>query len=326
MLVRKGEIMYQTISPVDIVPYDEQIVNGTLKATLERAQHLQNSSEDLRVFLARHLISEGRAEMAHYVTQCGTYLFFKKYNDVKNTITLERANFCKHPMCPLCAWRRHLKYSRIIEKTLDIGNFKYLYHLVLGVPNSETLDKKTLMRLKERGATFVSQKLKCKGYISNLEVVAHGNGIHPHLHILIETEDFIKVSKEYILEMSNKWLKHYIKGLENKATLEQKYKGLTFYIQGLGKGNAKEISQELTKYIVKGDFTNDDGQYVSTIAKAIKGVRKMSSSGTFKTTMSEAKESVSVESAERLAQLSKSRCEYLIYRFINGKFERERLY
>lgn len=318
--------MFQSVSPVDIVPYDEQIVNDTLRATLEKSQKMQNTSSKLRVLLARHLISNGNVDMAHYVSQCGTYLFFKRYFDAKGTITLERANFCKHPLCPVCAWRRHLKYSHIIEKTLQIGNFGYLYHIVLGVPNVDVIDKPTLMRLKERGASFVKQKLNCQGYISNLEVVHHGKGIHPHLHILVETQDFIKVSKDYIKNLSHKWMMHYIKGRSDMAEYKTKYDGFTFYLQGLGRGAEKEISQELTKYIVKGDFTSDDGSFISAISDAIKGVRKMSTSGNFKKTMTKAKKIINVENADRLLNLSQEQYELLVYRFINGKYKRERIY
>jgi hypothetical protein len=111
--------------------------------------------------------------------------------------------------------------------------------------------------------------------------------------------------------------------MRNKFELESKYSGFTFFITGISKAERDGISQELTKYIVKGDFTSDDGGAISTIARAIKGVRKMSSSGIFKENMSCAKKIVISESNERLRDLSKYDFEYLIYQFINGKYERK---
>lgn len=315
--------MLKSLSPLDSLSYDEKFVNDSLSSVLARAEKLQNNSHTLRQFLVRHLISEKKAEQAHYTATCGSFLLFKQYKNAEKTLTLEKANFCKHPMCPVCAWRRHLKYSKVIEKAIDIGNYRYLYHVVLGVPNVTELDKPYLMRLKERGATFVKQKLSCGGYISNLEVVCHGKGMHPHLHILVETPNFIKNSKSYIMDMSHKWLMHYTKGLPNKATLAEKYNGFTFYITGITKADRQGVAQELTKYIVKGDFTSDDGEYVSTIAKAIHGVRKMSTSGEFKRAMSSAKRELCIEGAEKVEKLSRVEYELMAYKFINGKYKRE---
>lgn len=315
--------MLKNLSPFEIIPCDEQFVNDSLESVLRRAETLQNDSETVRHYLVKHLLTEQKAEQAHYTATCGTYLLFKQYHNAEKTLTLDRANFCKHPMCPVCAWRRHLKYSKIIERTLDLGRYKNLYHIVLGVPNVVHLEKKDLMRLKERGATFVKQKLSCLGYISNLEVVCHGRGIHPHLHILIETPEFIKNSREYVIDMSKKWMKHYIKGLDNKAEIEARYNGFTFFLTGINRGDRQGVAQELTKYIVKGDFTSDDGEHIATIAKAIKGVRKMSSAGNFKQNMTRAKGELLVESADKFESLSKEQYDILIYKFINGKYEKE---
>lgn len=315
--------MLKDISPLDSLSYDERFVNDSLESVLSRAEKLQNSSDTLRQYLVRHLISEKKAEQAHYTATCGSFLMFKQYKNAEHTLTLEKANFCKHPMCPVCAWRRHLKYSKIIERAIDVGHYRYLYHIVLGIPNVNELSREELMRLKERGATFVKQKLSASSYISNLEVVCHGKGIHPHLHMLVETPDFITNSREYVMDMSQKWLLHYTKGLSNRATLIERYRGFTFFLTGITKAQRAGMAQELTKYIVKGDFTSDDGEHVATVARAIKGVRKMSSSGEFKRAMTVAKQQLAIEGADKLENLSRAEYEILIYKFINGKYKRE---
>lgn len=312
-------------SSLEILPYQEQIVNDDLESVLSKAERLQNSSALVRQYLVRHLISEKKADQAHYTATCGSYLVFKQYKNADRTLKLERANFCKHPMCPVCAWRRHLKYSKIIDKALEIGKYRYLYHIVLGVPNSDVLTRESLMRLKERGASFVKQKFSAGGYVSNLEVVNHGNGMHPHLHILAEAPEFIRNSADYVKEMSAKWLNHYTKGLENKTALRERYAGFTFFITGITKEERKNASLELTKYIVKGDFTSDDGESVSKIARAIKGVRKMSSAGVFKSAISEAKKEIAIDTAEFIESLSREEYELLIYKFINGEYRKEPL-
>lgn len=315
--------MKTELSPIGIIAHDERFVNSSADEVVAKAEVLQNRSAVVRQFLVRHLISENQAEQAHATSTCGNFLMFKRYANTERTVTLDRANFCKHPMCPVCAWRRHLKYAKLIDKSIEIGRYNYLYHLVLGVPNVDSLSKSDLMYLKERAVSFVRQKLDCKDYISNLEVVNHGAGLHPHLHMLINIPAFVKVSKEYIKEMSHKWMMHCTKKMANRSALLNTYDGFTFFITGITKAERDGVAQELTKYIVKGDFTSDDGETISTIARAIKGVRKMSSSGTFKENMSLAKKIVLSESDERLRNLSKYDYEYLIYQFINGKYERK---
>lgn len=314
-----------TMSSTDIIPTDEQVVKSTIEKAILKSENLLISSEALRRRLVKHLISEKQPTQAHYVNECGTFLMFKQYMNEEKTATLHKANFCKHPMCPLCAWRRHLKYSRIIDKAIELSNSAYLYHLVLAIPNVNDLQRADLSYLKERGKTFLQQKLNANGYFSNLEIVEKGRGLHPHLHILFSSEMFIRVNAEFIKLMSNKWLRHYIHKLpqEQRQYYMSKYDGFTFYLTGFDKRNRENICFELTKYIVKGDIMCDGGALLPTVARAIKGIRKISAGGDLKKNMSEAKKVIADESDTVLDNLSRYEWEYRIYEFINGKYERK---
>lgn len=311
-MITRDSLTTEIISPT------EAFVNDSIANVIRRAERAQNDASIIRRHLVQHLIHEKQAEQAHATANCGTFLMFKRYNDAEQTAKLERANFCKHPVCPVCAWRRHLKYSNLINIAISHSTYAYLYHLVLAVPNVESLSREYLMRLKERGKSFVAQKLGCKSYISNLEIVCHGNGFHPHLHMLLDLPNFVPVSADWIKNMSAKWKKHFSKGLDG---VYDRYAGFTFYITGSSKDESGNIALELTKYIVKGDISSEP-ENVETIARAIKGVRKMSTAGTFKKALQDAKECVALDTAEKLEHLSHYDWEYQIFNYINGKYER----
>lgn len=302
-----------------ISPY-EKVVNCGLDETLSKAKSLRNSADDLRRSLVAYLLKEKKPEQAHAVESCGSFLMFKQYNDSMKTSTLERANFCKHPMCPLCAWRRHLKYNAILERSLPLSRGK-LSHLVLAIPNTDTLSRNDVMRLKERAKTFIKQKLGCDSYISNLEIVASEKGYHPHLHILLESACFFKVSAQWIKDMACKWKKHYCKGLKDCEQFSA-YDGFTFYLTGIKSDEISGACQELTKYIIKGQ-QKISPQMVEQTAEAIYKVRKMSSGGTLRENIQAGKRLVALSLDEKLQSLSRHEWEYHIYQFINGNYERK---
>lgn len=297
----------------------EKVVNCGLSETLNKAKNLRTSADDLRKSLVSYLLREDKASQAHSVESCGTFLMFKQYKDPMNTSTLERANFCKHPLCPLCAWRRHLKYNAILERSLPLTRGK-LSHLVLAIPNSAQLSRADLMRLKERGKSFIKQKLGCDSYISNLEIVASEKGYHPHLHILLETACYFQVSAQWIKEMSSKWKKHYIKGFKDNTY--DNYEGFTFYITGIKSDDVADVCQELTKYIIKGQ-QKISPEMVEETAEAIYKVRKMSSGGMLRENMQAGKRLTALALDEKLGSLSRHEWEYHIYQFINGNYERK---
>lgn len=308
----------QLIPDTNILSLEERLVNNNLDETLQKASHLRNSAKDLRRALISYMIKEKKAEQAHAVENCGTFLMFRKYSDALQTSTLERANFCKHPLCPTCAWRRHIKYNAILEHALPLSRGR-LSHLVLAIPNVSNLSREDLMRLKERGKTFIKQKLNCNSYISNLEIVAGDNGYHPHLHILLETAQFFKVSAEWIKEMSAKWKKHYCKGIDAEAY--SKYDGFTFYLTGIRRDDVSSVTNELTKYIIKGQ-QKISAEMIENTADAIFKVRKMSSGGDLREHLQNGKKITALALDEKIQSLSRYEWEYLIYQFINGVYER----
>jgi plasmid rolling circle replication initiator protein Rep len=167
------------------------------------------------------------------VKYCGCELEFRKYED--GTKKLDKAEFCKYRLCPMCAWRRSIKVFAQLSKVMDYleKNHEYEYiFLTLTVENpiandlSKTIDEiaagfKALTKTKE------FKKLS-QGYFKALEVTKEatrtamlydengkfvdnddaGRYYHPHLHVIIA------VNKSYFQQGGNsgylshkKWMK-----------------------------------------------------------------------------------------------------------------------
>ena len=143
------------------------------------------------------------------VQNCGTLLDFKRYHD--NTLKLDKANFCKIRLCPLCSWRRSLKIfgqvSKIMDQITQDNKYDFLF-LTLTTKNcngedlSITIDN-LMKAFKEMQRDKVYKKT-ILGYFRALEVTHNLNyksksydTYHPHFHcILVVKNTYFK--KEYI--------------------------------------------------------------------------------------------------------------------------------
>ena len=289
----------------------EPIVNDvSMHKILATAEEKLLNSREIRKNLANYYYSVDKVKTALAIENCGTFLMFKKYSDLQHTTKLDKANFCKNALCPLCSWRRALKYSYITDKAIKTTK-KYLYHLVLAVPNTLAIDKNVLMNLKSKAVYFLKNYLNISSYISNLEITKSDKGFHPHLHIVFESDEFIKVDKAYIKIMSANW-----KRCVNKY--DDTYNGYTFYLQGVKKDD-DGLCRELTKYAFKSDVKIDEFD-IQTLASSLHGVRRMSSGGNFKKALANAKKVHAAEIDKELKDLSAFDYEYLIFNYINGVF------
>jgi len=133
---------------------------------------------------------------AYRVKDCGTFLEFKNYGNEKR---LNRANFCKVRLCPMCGWRRSLKVfgqvSKVMDQALQDREYRFLF-LTLTCKNVEgdelgnSLDMlfKAFKRLMERKKV----KTSIKGWFRALEVThnldknsPNYDSYHPHFHVIL---------------------------------------------------------------------------------------------------------------------------------------------
>ena len=150
--------------------------------------------------------SDHRRDVANRVRDCGTYIegmFSKTSKNHKIT----RANFCKHRLCPLCAWRRSRKtYGELIQVVNEIssrGSYRFIF-LTLTVKNVKGDDLKSEIehifhswdKLKKRKEF---QKA-IKGFFRNLEVTYNDKTkeYHPHIHALLCVNNNYFKGRNYI--------------------------------------------------------------------------------------------------------------------------------
>lgn len=131
--------------------------------------------------------------MVERVATCGDTLRFIRRED--GSLRLYQAYFCKNKLCPMCNWRRSMKYSyqtsRIVDEAIKRqpkGRFLFLTLTVKNVPGDElngTISQltKSFDRLFKRAKVMKN----LIGYLRSVEVTHNEkeNTYHPHIHVLI---------------------------------------------------------------------------------------------------------------------------------------------
>lgn len=186
------------------------------------------------------------------VEKCGTYLEFRRYTD--KSLKLNRANFCKVRLCPLCAWRRSLKIfgqvSTVMDEATKDKDYEYIF-LTLTLRNcsgydlSETID--TLMYSFEKLSKRKRFKDSVKGFFRALEVTHElkTDTYHPHFHCILMVNKSYFRSRDYISQ--EEWTSIW------KKCLKVDYSPIvhvTKYRDYTGRGMSKGIA-EVAKYTVK---------------------------------------------------------------------------
>ena len=211
--------------------------------------------------LKNEILSESYFRLQYFkksnlIKSCGTVLDFKRYHD--ETLKLEKANFCKVRLCPLCAWRRSLKIfgqvSKIMDKITEQDNYDFLF-LTLTTKNcsgdklSETIDN--LMKAYKEMLRSKEFKKSILGYFRALEVTHNldarsksYNTYHPHFHCILAVRKSY-FNKEYISQQA--WTTLW------KKSLNVDYSPIVHITRFKDKGSnsLKKAIAETAKYTVK---------------------------------------------------------------------------
>lgn len=195
---------------------------------------------------------------------CGTDLEFLESSS-NGSKALNKANFCKVRLCPMCAWRRSLKIYSQASQCMDLlqeeNKYSYIFvSLTLRncVPDElpKTLDHlfHAFKKLHKRAKV----KKAFKGYFSALEVTynSYREEFHPHFHVIYAVDKKYFKGKDYInqSELTELWRNSldvdYIPQVDIRKVKEDS-------------GNIKKAVCETAKYtvkssdiVVKDDFGN----------------------------------------------------------------------
>lgn len=127
------------------------------------------------------------------VYECAEVLKFREQED--GSLKLFQTWFCKKKLCPICNWRRSMKYSYQAEeviaeaiKQFPKGRFIFLTLTVKNV-NGDFI-KQEITQISEGFNRLMKYKKVDKnviGYLRSLEITYSTNrdDYHPHLHVLL---------------------------------------------------------------------------------------------------------------------------------------------
>jgi plasmid rolling circle replication initiator protein Rep len=124
------------------------------------------------------------------VDDCASWLQFKVFNDVSLSPKLNKANFCKDVLCPMCAWRRSSKMFAQVAQVMNYVSSDYRFvFLTLTCKNvvAEELSKTVSMLVRDAWQGLTKNTL-FKGSI---------HGFFRALEITHYTEQFISPKRYY---------------------------------------------------------------------------------------------------------------------------------
>lgn len=188
------------------------------------------------------------------VSECGTFLEFKKFVD--GSLKLNGANFCKVRLCPMCSWRRSLKiFSQVSEimNYFDSSSYSFLF-LTLTCKNCSGAElKETISNLfKSFNLLSKNKKFKSavKGYFRALEV-SHNlninsesyNTFHPHFHLILAVPKNYFVNPDFYISHSE-WIELW------KKCLKVNYSPIVD-VRKFKTSNISKSVAEVAKYTVK---------------------------------------------------------------------------
>lgn len=227
-----------------------------------------------------------RDSLVQNVKTCGEYLHFIKNTD--GSLKLYQAYFCKNKLCPMCNWRRSMKYSyqtsQIVDRAIEKepkGRFLFLTLTVKNVEGDRLSD--TLSQLtKGFNRLFKYKKVQKNllGYLRAIEVTHNEleKTYHPHIHVLLMVKSsYFSGKNNYISqsEWGDLWSQalnvDYVPMVDVRAVKETG-KGL--------KGAILETAKYPTKPI---EFNVENTQVVDDLYQGLYRKRQLGFGGLFKT-------------------------------------------
>lgn len=293
---------------------NDRIVLGSdiIAPRTEEVKRHKVQSEQICSILEELAREQEKHSKAQNIANCGTWLNFRQYHDDNNTRTLHSANFCKSPLCPMCAWRKALKLTRQVGEAILLSDKRYIYHVVMASDNTKQLTKDIIARFKANATRFIKKYLSDE-YALALEITYSENkGFHPHVHAIVTSDTFIRVSAEYIKHMATMWASH------NKSIHPQN----TFYITGIT--DREKASRELTKYILKYEGLDiaKDKEAIKDIARATAGLKKIQSAGQLLKDIARTSKEYNQDRERETKELEKYGYDLEIFNWVNGDYIR----
>ena len=289
-----------------IIPSVGDSVKSLQDTIADMARH-RILADDVQTELKKYYHSVENHQKADRIAGCGDYLKFRRYEDVEQTVKLHRANFCKHNMCPMCAWRKHSKNAIIFGEALK--GMENLYLITLTVPNIARPTKTAFMDMIKQSTEMLKKQWKITSYIANFEVTCNDSEYHPHIHVIAQQPHW---DSRTIAENMGYWRGKWGKKTGNKFA----------YIDIEPVWNVNGAISEVTKYICKPAIKNsgDIAKMIMDLEPALRGIRQIRTAGEIKQKIAAVKLGINSEKIkEKLAFVGISHTD-IIAEWMNGKY------
>lgn len=225
-----------------------------------------------------------RDSLISRVRTCGDVLRFIQLPD--DSLKLYQAYFCKNKLCPMCNWRRSMKYSAQVGRIIDEavvrepkGRFLFLTLTLKNVRGVE-LDK-TLKDLSKGFGYLMKYKKVAKnmlGFVRSIEVTYNEKDgtYHPHIHVLLFVKSSYFQGGQYLSQ--EEWTNLWQKAMKLDYTPIVDIRA----VKDTGKG-IKGAALEVAKYPMKPmDISLDKADVVEDLYQGTYKKRQIGFGGIFK--------------------------------------------
>ena len=237
---------------------------------------------------------QGYLSYARRMSECSQWLDFTLSSSDDQTISfkLKSARFCRSRKCPICQWRRALKWRARFFKALpkfleDYSKVKFIF-LTLTIRNCPLEDLRiTIKEMNKSWRKLVKRKqFPALGWLRSLEVTKSKDlTAHPHFHcLLVVSSDYF--SRSYISQfLWQKWWQESlkvdydpivnIKKVKPKVITEEDPTGLMVAVC------------ETLKYSVKPSDLVDDPEWLVGLTQQMHKLRAINVGGVLKPYLSD---------------------------------------
>lgn len=226
-----------------------------------------------------------RQSLIDRLSSCGEVLKFIQQDD--GSLRLYQAYFCKNKLCPMCNWRRSMKYSyqtsRIVDEAIKQEPKARFLFLTLTVRNVKGEDLNATLTSLTQSFDRLFRRVKVKknllGYLRSVEVTHNEkeNTYHPHIHVLLMIRpNYFNGKNNYISqkewgEMWSQSLKVNYFPIVDVRVVKQSYQGIEKAIVETAKYPVKPMNLDVT-----------DKQVVDDLYQGLYRKRQLGFGGLFK--------------------------------------------
>jgi plasmid rolling circle replication initiator protein Rep len=233
------------------------------------------------------------AERMEYCSQVLEFARDPPKHDTSQKIKLKTAHFCHVRFCPVCQWRRALKYQAIVYQSLprlmaDYPESRFLF-LTLTIKNCRIDHLRYTLKVMAQAWQRLTQLQvwPAIGWVRGVEITRGKDGsAHPHYHCLLQVAPAY-FQGDYLQqrEWAALWqhcLRVEYRPVVDVRVVKQRKKRSAFQLNGESMSHMWLIVTEILKYSVKASDMVKDDRWFLTLTDQVRGTRAVAMGGVLK--------------------------------------------